>query len=198
MTEEGDLLIETAAGEIRQRRPFVYQERNGERKEVGGSFVVTGNRVTFAVGPYDPTRVLVIDPQIGYSTYIGGNRDDQGFFAGLAVDAEGNAYVSGETDSATGLLNGRTTRDAFVAKIDPTGEATALPRVLRGVRRRPGLRRVRGRGRKRLCHGDLPREADLDRGPRLFAVLRAGIGLRDRGGPGWQRVRGLGRLGREV
>jgi hypothetical protein len=122
LTEEGDLLIETAAGEIRQRRPFVYQEREGAREEVGGSFAVTGSRVTFTVGPYDRSRALVIDPQIGYSTYIGGNRDDQGFFAGLAVDGEGNAYVAGETNSATGLLSGRTTRDAFVAKIDPKGE----------------------------------------------------------------------------
>jgi hypothetical protein len=122
LTEEGDLLIETAAGEIRQRRPFVYQEREGAREEVGGSFAVTGSRVTFTVGPYDRSRTLVIDPQVGYSTYIGGNRDDQGFFAGLAVDGEGNAYVSGETNSATGLLSGRTTRDAFVAKIDPKGE----------------------------------------------------------------------------
>jgi hypothetical protein len=122
LTEEGDLLIHTAAGEIRQRRPFVYQERSGEREEVGGSFAIAGNHVAFTVGPYDRSRVLVIDPQIGYSTYIGGNRDDQGFFGGLAVDGEGNAYVSGETNSATGLLSGRTTRDAFVAKIDPKGE----------------------------------------------------------------------------
>jgi hypothetical protein len=122
LTEQGDLVVETAAGEIRQRRPLVYQEREGTRDEVAGGFAIAGNTVGFALGPYDGSRALVIDPQIGYSTYLGGNRDDQGFFPGLAVDAQGNAYVSGETDSTTGLLSGRTTRDAFVAKINPQGD----------------------------------------------------------------------------
>jgi hypothetical protein len=34
----GDLLIETAGGELRQRRPFVYQETNEGRREIEGRY----------------------------------------------------------------------------------------------------------------------------------------------------------------
>ena len=49
------------------------------------------------MGSYDPSQPLVIDPILSYSTYLGGSGDDQG--DGIAVDAAGNAYVTGYTAS---------------------------------------------------------------------------------------------------
>ena len=53
----------------------------------------------FAVGAYDDTRPLVVDPGLVYSTFLGGSLDDSGF--GIAVDTAGQAFVTGGTFSTT-------------------------------------------------------------------------------------------------
>ena len=60
-------------------------------------YVVEGRRVRFRLGAYDPRLPLVIDPCIEYATFLGGSGDDRGH--ALAVDSEGNAYVTGVTTS---------------------------------------------------------------------------------------------------
>jgi hypothetical protein len=51
----------------------------------------------FAVGKYDAEHALVIDPGLVYSTYVGGSQVDSG--TGIALDAAGNAYITGWTAS---------------------------------------------------------------------------------------------------
>jgi len=66
-----------------------------------------------------------IDPILVYSTYLGGIGTDTG--KAVAVDPEGNVYITGTTDSAffpvarpaQNAYAGQ--RDVFVAKIDPAG-----------------------------------------------------------------------------
>jgi hypothetical protein len=79
-------------------RPVAYQERNGKREPVNATYIVHGNRVTFDTPRYDPTRPLVIDPVIIYSTYLGGSSEDYAFDS--AVDSTGNSYTVGSTISA--------------------------------------------------------------------------------------------------
>src|SRR5207245_8528560 len=94
----GDLLLHAGKSLMRQQRPSVYQEVNGERREVRSGYVMKGSgRVGFSVGAYDAGRPLIIDPVLAYSTYLGGSGIDQG--KGIAVDAAGNAYVTGLTTS---------------------------------------------------------------------------------------------------
>ncbi len=95
----GQLVIETSAGTVRQHAPYVYQRVGGDRRQVPGRFVVKNSRVGFAVGSYDRSRPLVIDPVIEYATYLGGATSYE-HAAALAVDASGSAYVAGLTFSA--------------------------------------------------------------------------------------------------
>ena len=87
--ESGDLLLAVAGGEVRQHKPVIFQEINGERKEIAGRYVITGREeIGFEIGEYDPTRPLVIDPILSYSTLLGVNEA-----SGIAVDSAGNAYI---------------------------------------------------------------------------------------------------------
>jgi hypothetical protein len=95
---EGNLVLQTRSGELRFQNPTVYQESNGSRIPVPGSYVVEDStHIAFRVAAYDPTAPLVIDPVLVYSTYLGGSGDDQPY--GIAVDSTGAVYVAGFTDS---------------------------------------------------------------------------------------------------
>ena len=97
--EQGDLVIRTAAGELRQEKPYVFQEVNGRKFPIAGDFVLlTRDEVGFEIGPYDPRRILTIDPVLVYSTYLGGRANFDEALA-VAVDSSGSAYITGRTSS---------------------------------------------------------------------------------------------------
>jgi uncharacterized protein (TIGR03437 family) len=129
----GDLLLQVAGGEVRQRKPVIYQEADrefsaGARRMIAGHYVLRGEReVGFEIAAYDPGQPLVIDPVLSYSTYLGGAGSETGY--SIAVDQAGNAYVAGTTSSddfplTPGAL--KTTSgggDVFVAKLNAAGTA---------------------------------------------------------------------------
>jgi len=95
---QGNLLLRTAAGTLRQARPVAYQQVGVTRRPVAARYVLrAGHEVGLAVGAYDHTRPLVIDPVLSYATYLGGSDVDQ--VASIAVDGSGYVYVSGDTVS---------------------------------------------------------------------------------------------------
>jgi hypothetical protein len=134
----GDLVIHTAAGDLVDRAPVAWQEIGGRRVGVAVTYqLLDADTVGFAVsGDVDPSAALVIDPDLGWATYLGGSDNDSGY--GIAVDAAGNAYVTGYTDSAGWATSGAydTTYngndDAFVAKLDPTGSSLLYATYLGG------------------------------------------------------------------
>jgi hypothetical protein len=135
--EQGDLILRTAGGELRQRRPYVYQESGGARHQVAGEYVLQGERrAGFALGVYDPAQTLVIDPVLVSSTYLGGNRKDRGY--GIALDGTGNIYVTGRAESANFPVTAGAfdttlnSDDAFVAKLNPAGSALVYSTYLGG------------------------------------------------------------------
>jgi uncharacterized repeat protein (TIGR01451 family) len=130
---EGRLLVQTALEDFHDDKPIAYQELNGSAVDVATNYTLSsqangGYLFGFNVGTYDPSKALVIDPVIlVYSGFLGGSGDDRG--NAIAVDADGSAYITGETNSTQ--VNFPTTvgpdvsqnggLDAFVAKVDPTG-----------------------------------------------------------------------------
>jgi len=95
---QGNLLLWTAAGTLRQARPVAYQQVGVTRRPVAARYVLrAGHEVGLAVGAYDHTRPLVIDPVLSHATYLGGSDVDQ--VASIAVDGSGYVYVSGDTVS---------------------------------------------------------------------------------------------------
>ena len=51
LSAEGDLVLASGPGEIRQRRPLLYQEKDGKREVIGGGYVLRGGtRVGFQIG----------------------------------------------------------------------------------------------------------------------------------------------------
>jgi hypothetical protein len=124
---EGNLILQTGSGDLHFQSPVIYQESNGVRLAVSGTYVMNDStHISFRVAQYDPSKPLVIDPVLIYSTYLGGSGDDEP--SGIAVDNAGSVYVAGYTDStdfplaAPGSLPAGNTH-VFVAKLDPTGSS---------------------------------------------------------------------------
>lgn len=134
----GDLILDTGAGELRQLKPFVYQNKDGQRSEIASAYSLKradgAYEVSFNLAQYDASTDLVIDPILAYGSYLGGNAFDEG--RSITVDASGNAYVIGTAASRDFPTTPGTIKpallprtdapnsywyDAFVTKINPAG-----------------------------------------------------------------------------
>lgn len=94
--EAGDLVLRTAAGEVSQHAPHIYQQDGKDRREIAGGYVLREDgRVAFDVANYDAGKPLVIDPELIYATYFGGTAETD--IKAIAVDAAGSVYVAGDT-----------------------------------------------------------------------------------------------------
>jgi hypothetical protein len=135
----GSLRVTTPAGALGDAAPIAWQAIDGRKVLVDVAFRLDaqadacGRLVGFRIGDRDPSRRLTIDPAVlVYCGFIGGTTDDIG--QDVAVDAQGNAYVVGMTqsDQATfpvkvgpdltynDVISG-SYGDAFVAKVNPAG-----------------------------------------------------------------------------
>jgi uncharacterized protein (TIGR03437 family) len=142
VAESGDLVVSARDGDIRFHRPVIYQPAGDSapgRKTIQGRYVLrTANEVGFAVGGYDKSRPLVIDPALSFSTYLAGSASETA--GGIALDSAGNAYVTGTTSSPDfpitkgafqsncgtvaypcNSINGVALSEAFVTKLSPSG-----------------------------------------------------------------------------
>ena len=135
--DAGNLHLATAAGDLIERAPVAYQMINGQREDVSASFVLRADgTVGFVVGAHDTSAALVIDPVLEFATYLGGSDPFSSPFlevpdnaSAVAVDAQGNSYITGYTYSAdfptVNALQAQPTAaftsDAFITKLAPDG-----------------------------------------------------------------------------
>jgi hypothetical protein len=140
VNNKGDLVV----GEVIFHKPLVYQPTTNDETPathkgmIDCKFVLTGaHQVRFQIAAYDRSRPLVIDPTLVYSTYLGGS--DVEFAGDIAVDASGNAYVIGGTQSSDfpttsgafqKTLNGF--GDVFISKFNAAGSALLYSTYLGG------------------------------------------------------------------
>jgi len=103
--------------------------------DTGSSNFPTSNALqpTFGGGPADGfvAKLNATGSALIYSTYLGGSGAADGFgdsSNAITVESAGNAYVTGQTDSADFPISnalqpsyGGSTFDAFITKIDPAG-----------------------------------------------------------------------------
>ncbi|MEE8574048.1 MAG: SBBP repeat-containing protein, partial [Thermodesulfobacteriota bacterium] len=142
LTGDGELQVglkeET---KLLQKKLFIYQDIDGKRVEVEGAFKVEDLSTSygFKVASYDRSKELVIDPQIDFSTYLGGSEREIGFR--IFVDGNNNTYVTGSTESCNFPTevpfdfthNDVIGRDAFVTKINAAGTALVYSTYLGGT-----------------------------------------------------------------
>jgi hypothetical protein len=139
LAANGDLVLSSPTGDLRQRAPVAYQRIGGERVAVDSAYVLPGERtVGIRLGAYDSSRPLVIDPLLlTYSTFVGGAAND--FARALAVDGSGAVYLFGEAEAGYPTTPGAfdTTHngggtDVFVTKLNPAGSALAYSTFIGG------------------------------------------------------------------
>jgi uncharacterized repeat protein (TIGR03803 family) len=140
LDDNGDLVVNLDGQEVRFRKPFVYQPASepGVQTPVEGRYVLRAhNQIGFELGQYDRSKLLVIDPILAYSTYLGGNSWEEGF--GVALDASGNIIVAGSTSStnfptANAFQSQNAgSQDVFVTKFNPSGTSLMYSTYLGGA-----------------------------------------------------------------
>ena len=122
----GNLIINTSIKDIIDRNLFIYQNYSGSQHQVRGRFKILNNlEYGFELlNNYRKQEILVIDPRLEYSTYIGGSNSESG--RGIAVDSIGNAYITGWTNSSnfpttTGINYNGGKGDVFILKLNSMG-----------------------------------------------------------------------------
>lgn len=97
LTERGELVLETALGEVVQSAPRTFaRDDNGELQPVESEVILLDEtRFGFRVNGHDGQRALTIDPGLEWSSFLGASEADMP--NEVELDALGRAVVAGMT-----------------------------------------------------------------------------------------------------
>jgi len=137
----GDLLLRAKAGEMRWKRPDVYQMIDGKRHAVAAHYTLRPERqgqsqIGFDVAQYDHSRPLVIDPAllVRYYNTLSSASDaiDSTVYNSMVADAAGNVYATATTSvtsavyaTATSVSGATSTSTKTFGKLPSNANATA-------------------------------------------------------------------------
>jgi hypothetical protein len=137
---QGGAIVRARGGAtLRMAPPVSFQNGPGGRTPVPSRLLVGGGHVRVALGAYDRSQALVIDPSVAFSTFGGGHST---VATGVGADAANNVYIAGNAaqgdDLATTAGSIQTTYgggydDVFVQKLNPSGTAVQYATYLGSV-----------------------------------------------------------------
>jgi hypothetical protein len=136
VTRDGGVTA-TLAGRpaLRMAPPVAYQDgADGRRTSVPSRLVVRAHgHVSFALGAYDHSRPLTIDPSVALSSFVGGRSS---VIVGVGADAQSDVYVAGHAAGTNDLATtpgayqpahagsaSDGSDDVVVEKLNPSGTA---------------------------------------------------------------------------
>lgn len=144
--DNGSFKIGTDLGDIVEEVPSTYQIIDNKKREYTADILIKDNNLQFDVGNYDKNYELVIDPELYWSTYIGGVSTElvgryptteytpnltagvpSGYASGgIDVDDEDNVYIVGSTFSNDfpvdlGQIINNNDWDIFIQKYEEDG-----------------------------------------------------------------------------
>ncbi|MGH9470823.1 MAG: SBBP repeat-containing protein [Terriglobia bacterium] len=138
----GNLLASYQGSVLNLMRPRAYQDIRTKgavrRRRIPSRYVIVSRGVArLALGAYDRSKPLMIDPVLVYSTYLGGSGGDTA--NALAVDGSGDVFVTGGTGSTNfptaspeQKSSGGAT-DVFVTEINPSGSSLIYSTYIGGT-----------------------------------------------------------------
>ena len=121
IAHDGSLLVSTRLGEVIDQKPISFQDATN----IETMFDLNNNIISFKIGEYEKSNVLVIDPSLIWATYYGGSDFEQ--TASISLNQTGDIYLAGQTLSLTNIaMSGFQTTsggntDAFLVKFNSSG-----------------------------------------------------------------------------
>jgi len=144
MLKDGALHVKTSLGGYQESEPLVYQQVLDNT--IKSAYQLTDNKfITYKIGKYNKSEILVIDPVLVFGTFSGSTADNWGFTA--TYDDLGNAYSAGiviatggfpatagafETNFNSGPAGAVNPIDIGILKYNPTGTALIYATYLGG------------------------------------------------------------------
>ncbi|MFO0478910.1 MAG: SBBP repeat-containing protein, partial [Bacteroidota bacterium] len=135
LNDDGSISIKTKLGTLTEAKPYTYEEGNPNEIESNYKLTAINKNKTlleFNLANYNSNKILVIDPQLNWGTFFGGNDIEE--VTVTEVDGTtGDVYIGGYTQSIgtsfpiqnlIGAYNANTlngTADAYISKFSPTG-----------------------------------------------------------------------------
>lgn len=128
-----DLIIQTSAGQVRDKRPYALQSAHEVQMPIPCEFqMVSENVVGFSVPVYDATRTLVIDPGFVFKTYFGGFNSDSG--ADMVLGPDDSLYCTGLRKEYN-----QVDYDAYIYRVNASGTEIDLGLMIGGDDREEGI-----------------------------------------------------------